>query len=256
MISRGHCVCWCLWGKAKSKICILRAFLKITVEMVPKGTATRVKSPCACVGLTLKRIVWSMIWKAAERSSKVKAMTLPSSIDDRISLRILRRVVQLREVFNMQTDNDWICLNYLWFAANFCRTLERNLRLDTGRCLFMSSLLRVGFFNRGEIRADMMSEGMEPSESDNLNIDAMGVTRMSIQSATMSVGNGSKSETLHGTNRTDEAPHHRWHKWSSVRPSWYQEDSTHSSISQRRQKSKRRKFNLWKRSWKYLLVLQ
>ena len=34
----------------------------------------------------LRRIVWSIVLKAAERSSRVNAVTLPSSIDERISL--------------------------------------------------------------------------------------------------------------------------------------------------------------------------
>ena len=43
----------------------------------------------------LKRIVWFMVSKAAERSSKVSAVTLPASVDARISLWILRRAVSV-----------------------------------------------------------------------------------------------------------------------------------------------------------------
>ena len=44
----------------------------------------------------------------------------------------------------------------------------------------MLSLLRVGFFNRGETKADLKCEGKEPSESDKLTIDVIGLIRMSI----------------------------------------------------------------------------
>ena len=66
----------------------------------------------------------------------------------------------------------------------------------------MLSLLRVGFFNRGETRADLKCEGKEPSESDKLIIDVIGVIRMSMQSFTKLVGIGSKSDDLHGASRT------------------------------------------------------
>ena len=58
----------------------------------------------------LKRIVWSIISKTAERAGTVSAATLPASIDDRISLWNLRKAVSV-ETSHMQTDNDWMCLN-------------------------------------------------------------------------------------------------------------------------------------------------
>ena len=60
----------------------------------------------------------------------------------------------------------------------------------------------MGFFNRGETRADLKCEGKHTSESDKLTIDAIGVTRMSIQSFTKLVGTGSKSDDKHGADRT------------------------------------------------------
>ena len=39
----------------------------------------------------LKRIVWSVVSKAADRSNKVNAMTLPSASDDRISFVDLKK---------------------------------------------------------------------------------------------------------------------------------------------------------------------
>ena len=65
----------------------------------------------------------------------------------------------------------------------------------------MLSLLRVGFFNRRETRADLKCDGKEPSESDTLIIDVIGVIRISIQSFTKLVGIGSKSNDLHGASR-------------------------------------------------------
>ena len=43
----------------------------------------------------LKRIVWSMVLKAVDRSRKVGAVTMPASIDARKSLGILRTVVSV-----------------------------------------------------------------------------------------------------------------------------------------------------------------
>ena len=56
----------------------------------------------------------------------------------------------------------------------------------------------------------MKCEGMEPSVSDKLIIDVIGVIRMSMQSFTRLVGIGSKSEDLHGAHRT------RWRTSSAV----------------------------------------
>ena len=66
----------------------------------------------------------------------------------------------------------------------------------------MLAFLRLGFFNRGETREDLKWEGKEPSESDKLTIDVIGVIRMSIQSFTKLVGVGSKSDDLHGASST------------------------------------------------------
>ena len=66
----------------------------------------------------------------------------------------------------------------------------------------MSSLLSVGFYNREETRADLKYDGKDPLESDKLTIDTIGVTNISIQSFTKLVGNGSKSDDLHGGDRT------------------------------------------------------
>ena len=66
----------------------------------------------------------------------------------------------------------------------------------------MASLLSVGFFNKGETRADLKCVGKYPSESDKLTIDTIGVANTSILSFTKPVGNGSKSDDLHGVERT------------------------------------------------------
>ena len=69
--------------------------------------------------------------------------------------------------------------------------------------------------------------------SDKLIIDVIGVIEMSMQSFIRLVDIGSKSEDLHGSRRI------RWRTSSavtqldSVEPSWYQEGSTHESVSQR-----------------------
>ena len=86
----------------------------------------------------LSRIVWSMVSKAAERSSNVSAVTLPASIDARISLWIYSRAVSVEWNF-LYADWYWlvvfellICV-FSWFTTTLSRTLERKLRLDTGR---------------------------------------------------------------------------------------------------------------------------
>ena len=53
-----------------------------------------------------------------------------------------------------------------------------------------------------ETWADLMCKGKEPSVSDKLIIDVIGVTKMSTQSFTRLVGIGSKSEDLHGARTT------------------------------------------------------
>ena len=80
-----------------------------------------------------------------------------------------------------------------WFTTTFSRTLKRKLRLDTGQYFFMQSLLREGFFNRGETRADLKCDGKEPSVSNKLTVDVIGFSRMSMQSFTKLVGIGSLS---------------------------------------------------------------
>ena len=61
-------------------------------------------------------------------------------------------------------------------------------------------MLSVKFLNRGETKADLKCEGNEPSQSAKLIIDAIEVTRMSIQCITYTVGIRSMSDDLHGAN--------------------------------------------------------
>ena len=61
----------------------------------------------------------------------------------------------------------------------------------------MLSLLREGFSQGGKTWADLKCEGKEPSMSDKLIIDVIGVIKMSIHIfRTRLVGIGSKSEDL------------------------------------------------------------
>ena len=103
----------------------------------------------------------------------------------------------------MQTDADWMCLNCLCevssFTTTFSRILERKLRPDTGRYLFMLSLL---ILHQGESRANLKCEGKGLSVRDMLHIDAIGIIKVSIQSFTKLVGIGCQSDDLHGANRT------------------------------------------------------
>ena len=52
-----------------------------------------------------------MVSQAAERSSNVSAVTLPASIDARISIWISVGQFRLNEISYMQTDTDWMYLN-------------------------------------------------------------------------------------------------------------------------------------------------
>ena len=148
-----------------------------------------------------------MVSKAEERSSKLSAVTLPASIDDRISLWILKRSVSVEWNF-LYADWYWLGVfelftcEFSWFTTTFSRTLKRKLRLDTGQYVFLVSWLRVGFPNNGETKPGLKCEGREPSVSDKLIIDVTGVIRKSIQSFTKLVGIGSKSDDSHGISRT------------------------------------------------------
>ena len=79
-----------------------------------------------------------------------------------------------------------------------------------------------------------------------MTIDVIGVIRMSIQSFTKLVGNGSSPMTCMDPTAQDGAPHRLWHKLGSARPSWYQEDSVHTSVSQRGRNSEWWRFYSWK----------
>ena len=63
----------------------------------------------------------------------------------------------------------------------------------------MLSLLREGFFKGRETWVDLKCEGKEPSVTNKLVIDVIGVIK--IQSFTRLVGIGSESEDLHGARR-------------------------------------------------------
>jgi hypothetical protein len=60
----------------------------------------------------------------------------------------------------------------------------------------------VVFFKRGKTCAVLKCEGKDPSESDRLTTDVIGVTRTSMQLFSKEVGIGSRSEDLQGALRT------------------------------------------------------
>ena len=66
----------------------------------------------------------------------------------------------------------------------------------------MSSLLSVGFLNRGETRVDLKCDANHPLENDKLTIDTTGISNIAIQYFTKLVGIGSKSDDFHETDRT------------------------------------------------------
>ena len=86
----------------------------------------------------LRRIVWSVVSKAAERSSRVNAVTLPSSTDDRISLWILRRSLSVQMKFPvyrliMIDVCELLICEFRRLPITFSRSSERKQRLGTGR---------------------------------------------------------------------------------------------------------------------------
>ena len=112
----------------------------------------------------------------------------------------------MSETSCMQIDNYWMCLNCLCVnlvgSPQFSQEpWEGSYDWKLAGIFIMLSLLRKGFFNRGETRGDLKCEGKEPSESDKLTIDVISVIRMSM-SFTEVVGIGSKSDDLHGASRT------------------------------------------------------
>ena len=92
----------------------------------------------------------------------------------------------------------------------FLKNLAKETEIRYWPVIFHVILIECGLFNREETRADLTCEGKHPSESNKLTIDAIGVTDISIQSFTKLVGIGSKSDDLHGADRT------RWRTSSSV----------------------------------------
>ena len=142
-------------------------------------------------------------------------MSVLASIDARISLWIFSRAVSIEWNF-LYVDWYWldvfelfIC-DFSWLTTTFSRTLERKIRLDIGNSSCYPSWGRVFSKGGGETWADLKCEGKEPSVSDKLIIDVIGVIQMSMQSFTRLVGIGSKSEDLHGARRT------RWHTSPAV----------------------------------------
>ena len=69
----------------------------------------------------LKRVEWSMVSKAGERSSKVSAVTLQSSIDEKISLCIWRRALSVER--NYRDLNEY-CLHLLSYGQTVQYRIE------------------------------------------------------------------------------------------------------------------------------------
>ena len=85
---------------------------------------------------------------------------------------------------------------------NFLNNLGKETEIRHWPVIFHVIPIECGLFNRGGTRADLKYDGKHPSESNKLTIDTFGVTNISIQSFTKLVGNGSKSDDLHGADRT------------------------------------------------------
>ena len=64
------------------------------------------------------------------------------------------------------------------------------------------TVIECGLFQQRGDWGRLGCEAQHPSESDKLTIDTIGVTNVSIQSFTKLVGIGSKSDDLHGADRT------------------------------------------------------
>ena len=84
----------------------------------------------------------------------------------------------------MQTDADWMCLNCLYVNLVGLPLLsqeeEQKAKIRHWPIILHAILIEGGFFKRGETCADLKCEGKEPSVSDKLIIDGIGIIKMSI----------------------------------------------------------------------------
>ena len=79
----------------------------------------------------------------------------------------------------------------------FYKNLGKEAKIVNMPVIVHAILIEGGFLHKGQTWADLKYQGNEPSESDKLIIDIIGIIKMPIQSFTSLVGIGSKSEDLH-----------------------------------------------------------
>ena len=106
---------------------------------------------------------------------------------------------RLSETSYMQTDTDWMCLNYLYLNLVGSPPLSqepwKGAKLRHWPVILQAILIERGVISKG---ADLKCKGKEPSVSNKLIIDVIGVIKMSMLSFTRLIGIGSKSEDWHG----------------------------------------------------------
>ena len=108
----------------------------------------------------------------------------------------------------MQTDTDWMCLNYLcvnlvgplqFSQVPWKRSQDWKLAGNFSCYPYWESV-----FSGGETTADLKCEGKKPSGSDKLTVDVLGVNRMSIQSFSKLIIIEPKSDDLHAVKKSGD----------------------------------------------------
>ena len=105
----------------------------------------------------------------------------------------------------------WTVYLWIWLVHHYLlKNLGKEAKSRHWPVILHAILIEGRFFKRWETWADLKCEGKEPSVSDKLTRDVIGVINMSMQSFTRLVGIGSKSEDLHGARTI------RWRTSSAV----------------------------------------
>ena len=150
----------------------------------------------------LKKIVWSMVLKTTE------ICQWPCGIHW-MSLWVFSRAVSV-EWNVLYADWYWLDMfelficEFSWFTTTFRKSLGKEAKIGPLLVIVHVILIEGRFLQMGGGGKweDLKCEGKEPSVSNSLIIDHIGVIKMSIQSFTRLVGTGSKSEDLHWPCRT------------------------------------------------------
>ena len=139
---------------------------------------------------------WSIVAKAADRSRRVSAVTLPFPILSKTSFSTFKSAASVEcnllyadcKLLDIEFDSMWESRRE---ATTFSNIFDIKLRFETGWQFFSSFLSRV-FFSRGLIYAFLNWSGKTTSWRDLLMILVLDSIRTSRQFFSKLVGNGSR----------------------------------------------------------------